>query len=180
VSSPFCVLKLHYASREVLYTLDIIPCEPDLTRRNVWTLIGAGLSPDERRENPPLSPSHEPELARVKQRNESAVPGVSAVADRLRRAREELEEAERASAALEASIASGSGLGAEAGSGKRKRGEGDVKEEEDDEALLRARKKMEKEMKDALKDYNGAAIDLTDEDVASVTVKGETIDLTDE
>jgi hypothetical protein len=46
---------------------------------------------------------------------------------------------------------------------------------------LRARKKMEREMKDALKDYDGTAIDLTEEEnIAPVFVKGETIDLTDD
>lgn len=160
--------------------MDIIPGRSHSSLTSISTSHPSSVVVDRReRVSPPVSP--EPEIARVKQREESPVPAVSAAADRLRRAREELEKAERENAALEASIASRSGAGAPSGSGKRKRGAGDVKDEEDEGDLLRARKKMEREMKDALKDYDGTAIDLTEEEnFAPVFVKGETIDLTDD
>lgn len=160
--------------------MDIIPGMSPFPLTSISTSHPSSVIVERReRVSPPVSP--EPEVARVKQRAESPVPAISAAVDRLRRAREELEKAERENAALEASIASRSGAGAPSGSGKRKRGAGDVKDEEDEGDLLRARKKMEREMKDALKDYDGTAIDLTEEEnFAPVFVKGETIDLTDD
>ncbi|KAG7544303.1 hypothetical protein FFLO_03342 [Filobasidium floriforme] len=138
--SPYCKMTIHYASKEVLQAMDIIPRDP----------------------RPPTPPARLP--------TSTPTPPADAIDAKPLISRSPSPQVD-----VEAT-------GSSAGnpSTKRKRGGGDA-DAHDDKAVLK--RKLQSEMTEALRGYDGTAIDLTLDDMdeaGTAKLSGEKIDLTDD